>query len=287
MNKILLFLVSACIAIIMTGCPGAYNPPIENELDLTGSADTWTDPGGSWNLVWEDTFDGPNINTANWSYDIGQGTNGWGNNEWEVYTNSSANSFIQDGKLVIKAIKSFQGNGGYTSARMKTQGKLSWKYGLIAARIKLPFGQGIWPAFWMLGDNIGSVGWPACGEIDIMEMIGGGENRDDTVYSTLHWDNGGSHASYGLSKELPDPDFFYEDYHYFEIEWDANNVRTRLDGIEFYVIDINPAGLSEFHSNFFIILNLAVGGNWPGYPNTSTLFPQFLIVDWVKVYQKP
>lgn len=252
-----------------------------NPLDTGGSPDTWTDPIG-WNLVWEDTFDAEPIDGSKWTYDLGGG--GWGNNEWQIYTNTAENSFISDGKLVIRAVKNYSGNGGYTSARMKTQGLHSWQYGKIVARMKLPFGQGIWPAFWMLGDSIGAVGWPACGEIDIMEMIGGGEDRDDTVHATCHWDSGG-YASYGLSEELPDPEYFYQDYHYFELAWDATSITARLDGGQYFVIDITPADLSEFHASFFIILNLAVGGNWPGYPDLSTVFPQYLIIDWVKVYQ--
>ena len=142
-------------------------PPVANAF----SPDTWT-PGTGWTLVWADEFSGTSVDAQNWTYDVGGG--GWGNNELETYTSSPANAYVQNGELVIKAIKS---RGKYNSARLKTQGLHAWQYGKVAARIRLPYGQGIWPAFWMLGDNITTVGWPKCGEIDIMEMIGGGENR--------------------------------------------------------------------------------------------------------------
>jgi beta-glucanase (GH16 family) len=141
----------------------------------------------------------------------------------------------------------------------------------------------------MLGDNITRVGWPKCGEIDIAEMIGGGENRDDSIYGTLHWDANNAHAYHGSSaKELPDPQIFHDDYHVFEIEWSAAEIVWRLDGTEFFRTSVDTAlwpTMDEFHRNFFIVLNLAVGGNWPGYPDASTVFPQQMRVDWVRVYQ--
>jgi beta-glucanase (GH16 family) len=245
------------------------------------SADTWS-PGAGWTLVWGDEFSGPNIDTTNWGYDLGGG--GWGNNELETYT--STNAYIQNSELVISVYKT--GANSYTSSRMKTQGKRSWKYGKMAARIRLPYGQGIWPAFWMLGDNITTVGWPKCGETDIMEMVGGGENRDDTVYGTLHWDANNSHASYGSGPhELPDPQFFYQDYHVFEIEWSSTEVIWKLDAVEFFRTSVDTnlwPTMNEFHNPFFFILNVAVGGNWPGNPDATTVFPQFMYVDWVRVY---
>jgi len=246
------------------------------------SPDTWT-PGSGWTLLWADEFSGPSVDLTNWGYDLGGG--GWGNSELETYT--STNAFIQNGELVISAVK--QSNGTYTSSRMKTQGKHSWKFGKIAARIRLPYGQGIWPAFWMLGDNITTVGWPKCGETDIMEMIGGGENRDDTIYGTIHWDQNNSHQSVGSGPhELPDPQFFYQDYHVFELEWSSTVMIWRLDSVEYFRASIDPAQFptrEEFQLPFFIILNVAVGGTWPGNPDATTLFPQSMYVDWVRVYQ--
>ncbi|MGE5811545.1 MAG: family 16 glycosylhydrolase, partial [Ignavibacteria bacterium] len=139
----------------------------------------------NWQLVWSDEFDSTSINLSNWTHE--SGGNGWGNNELQFYTNRDVNSYIDSGKLVIKAVAENYSGRSYTSARLKTQGKRFWQYGKVESRLKLPFGQGIWPAFWMLGENITYTGWPACGEIDIMEMIGG-SGRENTVHGTAHWD---------------------------------------------------------------------------------------------------
>jgi beta-glucanase (GH16 family) len=244
------------------------------------SPDNWV-PGSGWTLVWADEFNGSTLNPDNWTYDLGGG--GWGNNELETYT--TQNATVQGGELRITAQKN--SDGTYTSARLKTQGRQSWTYGKIAARLRLPKGQGIWPAFWMLGNSITTVGWPKCGEIDIMEMIGGGEDRDDSVYGTLHWDANG-HASTGSGRlELVDPEIFNDDYHVFEIEWSTGSIAWKVDGVEFARSSIDAAlwpTMTEFHQPFFIVLNVAVGGNWPGSPNASTPFPQALAVDWVRVY---
>lgn len=237
-----------------------------------------------WNLVWHDEFDGPTINTAYWNFESGCG--GWGNNEWENYTNSPTNAYIDNGSLVINAVQTgAAGVCGYTSARMTTNGKVMYTYGKIEARMKLPYGQGIWPAFWMLGQNIGSAGWPYCGEIDIMEMVGGGENRDDTTVGTIHWQSNSGYSYYSGYKELPDPQIFANDYHVFAVEWNATAIKWFLDGVQFHEANITPADMTEFHQNFFILLNLAVGGNWPQYPDASTVFPQKLYVDYVRWYQ--
>jgi beta-glucanase (GH16 family) len=237
--------------------------------------------GQNYQLVWSDEFSGPSIDPAKWVMETGAG--GWGNNELEYYTNRTSNAYIDNGMLVIKAVKENYLGSYYTSARMKTQAKASWKYGKIEARMKLPYGQGIWPAFWMLGDNISTVSWPKCGEIDIMEMIGGTDPRDRTLYGTAHWDANG-HASYGLHTALPSGKFA-DDFHLFSITWTAQKISWSLDGTQYCVIDITPAGLAAFQKNFFIILNLAVGGNWPGNPDLSTVFPQTMYVDYVRVYQ--
>ncbi len=238
-------------------------------------------PGAGWTLVWADEFGGNTVNAQNWTYDLGGG--GWGNNELENY--NTTNAVVQDGELRITASKN--ADGTYSSSRLKTQGLQSWTYGKIAARMRLPQGQGIWPAFWMLGSNVTTVSWPKCGEIDIMEMIGGGEDRDDSVYGTLHWDANG-HASTGTSRiELKDPEIFHDDYHVFEVEWTPANIIWKIDGVETGRSSVDLAlwpQMEEFHRPFFIVLNLAVGGDWPGSPNASTVFPQTLAVDWVRVY---
>jgi len=235
----------------------------------------------NWQLVWADEFDSTSLDLNSWTRETGG--HGWGNNEWQYYTNREDNSYIQDGVLIIKAMEEDFGSNSYTSARIKTQNKEFWQYGKIEARIKLPFGQGIWPAFWMLGQNFSSVGWPACGEIDIMEMIGG-DGREKTVYGTTHWDNNGQHAQYGGSYTLSSGTFS-DDFHIFKIEWNETSIKWFVDNQQYHIISITPSGLSEFHQTFFIILNLAVGGNWPGYPDPTTTFPQYLEVDYIRVYQ--
>lgn len=235
----------------------------------------------SFELVWSDEFSGTTLDASNWTRETGG--SGWGNNELQYYTDRVVNAFVDSGYLTIRAYQETFGGRNYTSARLKTQGKRFFKYGKIEARIKLPYGQGIWPAFWMLGESISTVGWPACGELDIMEMIGGGPGRDNTVHGTAHWDNNG-HQSYGQSYTLPSGNFS-DDFHVFAIEWDATQIKWFMDGINFVTMNITPAYLTELRENSFIILNLAVGGNWPGNPNASTVFPQSMVVDYVRVYK--
>jgi len=268
-KKILIALLY--IPIISSACSKNVTEP--EDKDSTGSE--------GWQLVWSDEFDSTSLDLNSWTRETGG--NGWGNNELEYYTDREENSYLEDGNLVIKAMQESYGGRSYTSARLKTQGKRSWKYGKIEARIKLPYGQGIWPAFWTLGQNISSVGWPKCGEIDIMEMIGG-QNRENTVHGTAHWDNNGQHAQYGGSHSLPSGTYA-DDFHIFTIDWDQNTIKWYVDNLLYNTISITPSGLSEFHQDFFIILNLAVGGNWPGNPNSTTIFPQYLEIDYVRVYQ--
>jgi beta-glucanase (GH16 family) len=228
--------------------------------------------------LWSDEFNGTAVDPNNWEFMIGDGCAygncGWGNNELEYYTNGN-NSSIQNGVLVIEARRENVGGMAYTSSRMITRGKHEFTYGKIEARMALPMGQGLWPAFWMLGSNIGSVGWPACGETDIMEHI----NATNTVYGTIHWDAGG-YASYGGSTNTTPAN-----YHVYTIEWTSSYIRWFVDGVQYHEANsIN--GTDEFHRPFFILLNLAVGGNWPGSPNSSTPFPSRMYVDYVRVYQQ-
>ena len=214
-----------------------------------------------------------------WSYDIGNGNNGWGNNELQNYTDNSANIKIEDGMLKITAIK--QGST-YTSARILTKGKFEKKYGRIEARIKMPYGKGLWPAFWMLGANSGTVAWPQCGEIDIMEYLG---SKPTSIFGSVHGPgySGGNAITknYSLSN-----DRFDNGFHVFGIEWDENYINYYVDNVLYN--QITPAdvpGQWVFNQPFYIILNMAVGGNFPGSPNSSTVFPQTMLVDYVRVYQ--
>jgi beta-glucanase (GH16 family) len=232
--------------------------------------------------VWEDNFNGTALNTSDWTYETGRGTNGWGNNELQFYRQE--NTKVEDGYLIITAKKENFSDAAYTSSRLKTQGKREFKYGRIDIRAALPRGQGIWPALWLLGGNFSTAGWPACGEIDLMEMIGGSPNRDNTVHGTVHWDNNGSYASYTGHKTISSG-VLGDEFHVYSIVWTAQSITWYLDNVQFNVIDTQPAALSEFHQNYFLIFNVAVGGNWPGSPDAATSFPQHLIVDYIRVFQ--
>ena len=241
---------------------------------LTAILSLQTEVFAQWNLVWQDEFN--NGISGDWVFETGAG--GWGNNELQYYRRENAT--VQNGALVISAKREGFGGANYTSARMKTQGKKSWKFGKIEARIAMPSFNGIWPAFWMLGDNIGSVGWPSCGEIDIMEHVNGGSS----TFGTIHWANdNGSHAEYSGNTDAGN----ITAYHTYSIEWDANSIKWFVDGRQYHVANIanNVNSTSELHNNFFILLNLAVGGNWPGYNIDNGAFPANMYVDYVRVYQ--
>jgi len=232
-----------------------------------------------YNLVWNDEFDGNALNTQFWSYETGGG--GWGNNELQFYRQE--NTTVDGGLLTIEARKeSYQGRN-YTSSRLITRNKKTFTYGRVDIRALLPEGQGIWPALWMLGNNITTVGWPACGEIDIMEMVGG-SGREKQVHGTLHWDFNG-HTYTGGTYTKPSG-IFADEYHVFTIIWDENAIKWLVNDLQFHVIDITAAHMTEFHAPQFFIFNVAVGGNWPGSPNDATVFPQQMKVDYIRVFQK-
>ena len=241
------------------------------------SADTY--PGKT--LVWADEFDGPNIDLVNWTYDIGD--SGWGNNELQNYTSSSENSYINDGKLIIlaKEIADEQ----YTSARLKSIDLQEFQYGRIDVRALLPVDKGMWPAIWMLGSNWPSVGWPACGEIDIMELVGSNPQR---IHGTAHWGaSNAEHQESGQGISLSFPETFADEFHVFSIEWEQDLIRWYLDDEEYFSIDPNDMNGADYPFNqpFFFILNVAVGGNWPGPPSEDTTFPEFMAIDYVRVFQ--
>lgn len=230
-------------------------------------------------LVWNDEFNGTSL-SSNWIQESGNGSWGWGNNESQYYR--AENTSVSDGFLTITAKQENFSGFDYTSSRIKTQGVQNFKYGRIDIRAKLPYTQGLWPALWMLGENISSVSWPACGEIDIMELIGGSsDNNDGTIHGTVHWDDNG-HAYYGGSSTLSSG-IYNDEFHVFTIIWNASSIKWLRDDIQYKEIDIS--NLNAFHNNFFFIFNVAVGGNWPGYPNSSTILPQTMVVDYVRVFQ--
>ena len=249
-------------------------------------------PAPAWKLVWSDEFNGPNgspVDTSKWVFDTGGG--GWGNDELEYYTNRLENASQQDGNLVIKVLREkYTGAAGvtrsYTSARLKTQGKFSQTYGRFEARIKIPRGQGIWPAFWMLGNDIDKPGWPACGEIDIMENIG---KEPSLVHGTIHGPGYSGDHGIGDPYGLPGDQRFADDFHVFAVEWEPNAIRFFVD--DHMYATRTPADLPKetkwvYDHPFFLLLNVAVGGGWPGSPDASTVFPQTMLVDYVRVYER-
>ena len=239
-----------------------------------------------WKLVWSDEFSGDRLDLNNWTRQIMPDPF---NGEWQQYFDDEENAYVTDGFLVIKAIHTgkLHGDDQYTSARLHTGGKQEWKYGRIAARIQLPHGRGIWPAFWMLGANIDEIGgdvrWPKCGEIDILEMYGSRNNG--VVEANLHYDDGG-HKMLGAQPFALQQGIFADQFHVFEIEWSAEKITWYVDGVAFCEADITSENMSEFHDKFYILLNIAVGSEWAGRPDESTHFPALMYVDWVRVYQR-
>jgi len=239
-------------------------------------------PGGSgWTLVWHDEFDGPALLATHWVRETGG--DGWGNAELEFHTDRPENARIEAGHLVIEARREQFGNREYTSARLKTQGLAAWRYGRIEARMQIPRGQGLWPAFWMLGDNLVQVGWPQRGEIDIMENIGKEPRR---VHGTVHGPGYSGARGVGGAYDLPSG-AFADAFHAYAIEWETDVIRWYVDGVLFKTLTPQDVpGPWVYDHPFFIILNVAVGGHWPGSPDATTVFPQAMRVDYVRVYQK-
>ncbi len=250
-------------------------------------------PTPAWTLVWSDEFNGHGSSTpdsSKWTYDLGGG--GWGNRELETYTNRRANVEIEKGNLVIAARKeTFAGRDGiareFTSARLKTEGKFAQSYGRVEARIKIPRGQGIWPAFWMLGDDFSTAGWPKCGEIDIMENIG---REPGIIHGSLHGPSDAAKTSDLTSSfSLPTGQNFADAFHVYAIEWEPDTIRFYVDSSNYATFtkaQLPQGGRWVFDHPFFIILNVAVGGAWPGSPDASTQFPQKMLVDYVRVFRK-
>ncbi len=243
-----------------------------------------------WKLAWSDEFnaaDGTAPDPAKWGFDLGGG--GWGNKELESYTSRPVNVQQKGGNLVITALKEdYTGADGvarpYTSARIKTKGLFSQAYGRVEARMQLPLGKGIWPAFWMLGDDIGSVGWPKSGEIDIMENIG----EAGRIYSTLHGPGYSGAGGISAKYNLPASEAVNDGFHVYAVEWSPNKIRFYFD--DKLIAERTPADLPAgakwvYDHPFFLILNVAVGGAWPGNPDEGTAFPQRMLVDYVRVYE--
>jgi beta-glucanase (GH16 family) len=266
-----------CFSLLLAGCAplaAFFNPPDPN----------------SWQPVWSDEFDQPDGSApdpAKWNYQ--KGGSGWGNAELQYYTDSRENSYIQDGMLVIKANEEYMLGREYTSARLTTQFKGDWTFGRIEIRAKLPNTQGIWPAFWMMPSRTVYGNWPAGGEIDIMELIGKEPGRS---YGTLHFGN--PLTSKSGHYDLPDGANFSGDFHTFALEWEPGELRWYVDDNLFHTVNewftTGKEGAqfpAPFDTDFYLLVNMAVGGRWPGNPDETSLFPQMLYVDYIRVYQHP
>lgn len=274
MEKIKWFLIS----LLLFSCFAPNNSKEKEEWEIPG-----------WTLVWHDEFDTKYIDNSKWEHEV----NAWGggNNELQYYTNRPENSFIRDGKLVIRAIKETytgpEGTREYTSARLRTLHKGDWKYGRFDIKAKLPEGKGLWPAIWMLPTDWVYGEWPASGEIDIMECLG---HEPQKVYGTIHFGGPGNlHVHTGGAFELPEGSFS-DDFHVFTLIWDTTKFEWYVDGIRYYATQdwytVNGEYPAPFDQRFHLILNVAVGGNWPGAPDETTTFPQEMVVDYVRVYTR-
>lgn len=248
------------------------------------SYSSWTAANSSSSspYLWHDEFDGTAIDASKWTFETG--ATGWGNNEWQYYTARSENAYVQDGILHIRANKERYESSDYTSARMITKGTFSFTYGTVEARIALPMGKGIWPAFWLLGENIDDVSWPNCGEIDIIESV----NEESIVYGTNHWSREGSYAQYGNNTN----DYYgtslaldISQFHNYKMVWNEKAITMYVDDFKYHEIAIENAadGLEAFHKPQFFILNVAVAGNWPGFEVDDSQFPNEMLVDYIRV----
>jgi len=249
-------------------------------------------PTRNWVMTWNDEFNGPNgskPDPSRWVHDVGG--HGFGNNEHQAYTDRVENARLEDGHLIIEARKeqfTCPEDGipkEYTSARLKTLGKFAQAYGKFEARMKIPPGIGMWPAFWMMGDDIEKVDWPDCGEIDVMENIG---REPGAVHGTVHGPGYWGANGIGKKVELPNGQKVSDEFHTYAVEWSPENIKWSMDGQQYFELNkgmLPPDAPWVFNKPFFTLLNLAVGGNWPGPPDQSTPFPARLEVDYVRAYQ--
>ena len=279
------------VAVLCVACtPQASDTSREHpEYPAANLHDDTYEPGSNWSLAWSDEFDGDALDARKWRRQVEQP--GRFNDEWQRYTDSADNAYIDSGCLVIRALHTGETHtpGAYTSARLYTVPENGWQYGKIAARIQLPFGNGIWPAFWMLGSNVdengGDTPWPRSGEIDILEMYGSKDNA--VVEANMHYEpDGAGYANMGAVSFRLEEGWFADNFHVFELEWDTESLRWFVDGHQFAAMSIAGDEFSEFHEKFFVLLNVAVGGRAAAPPDESTHFPQTMYVDWVRVYQR-
>ncbi|RYY67401.1 MAG: glycosyl hydrolase family protein, partial [Chitinophagaceae bacterium] len=238
-------------------------------------------------LAWSDEFNSGALNPTFWANQNGDGCPnlcGWGNNELEYYTDRPENLFFQDGALLIEARPESYSGKNYTSSKILTAGKKSFKYGRIDIRARLPRGKGIWPALWLLPQDNVYGGWPRSGEIDLMEAIG---HEPGKVYGTVHYGPGPGSTQISRGYTLPNGGVFNDEFHVFSLEWKQDQIKWIVDGNVYSTVNRADVGTANwpFNEQFYLIFNLAVGGNWPGNPDATTRFPQWLVVDYIRVYQ--
>jgi beta-glucanase (GH16 family) len=275
---------SLLLALSLTGCTEKKPTPTPATIvpaapEVNADARNYADYT---ELVWGDEFAGSAIDPAKWGFDLGN-NNGWGNQELEYYTNSGDNAFISNGNLVIQAKQQSLSGFNYTSARLLTKDKQNFKFGRVDVRAKLPKGQGIWPAIWLLGSDIDQNKWPKCGEIDIMELRGQEPNK---ILTTMHFSKSdGTPDQKGSADQVLASGNFSDDFHLFSLVRSKDQLRFFLDGTLYYTFTSIDAPSLPINNPFFLILNVAVGGNFLGSPNAATVFPQQMQVDYVRYLQ--
>lgn len=281
MMKLYRYLIAGYLMSLLflsTGFSGKKNVSFAQLISLDTPVTAY--PG--YHLVWSDEFNGKELRADDWNYETGG--SGWGNNELEYYTAEDSNARLQNGNLIIEAKKEDRGGRLYTSTRITTAGKHEFQYGRIDIRAKLPVLPGMWPALWMLGNDINSRGWPLCGEIDIMELIG---KNPKQVVGSFHWKNDdATEGTFNNRYDLKQGDFS-TGFHLYSLIWEKDQYQILVDNKAY--VTANAADIkttyNPFDHPFYLIFNVAVGGDWPGPPDKSTLFPQKMLVDYVRVYQ--
>ncbi|SMO88644.1 glycoside hydrolase family 16 protein [Gracilimonas mengyeensis] len=259
-------------------------------VPLLAACTATTDTTENYELVWSDEFNSTELDTSKWDFNTGTGAEigliGWGNNELQYYREGNNNVSVTDGNLVIEARKENYSDMEYTSAKLVTQNKAAWKYGKVEVRAKVPETQGIWPAIWMMPTESAYGNWPRSGEIDLMELLG---HQPDTVYGTAHFGNSfEDRGHFTKAITLEGGENFSNAFHTYAVEWKPDTLKWFLDGDQYHTMsssDIKPYNW-PFDKPFYLILNVAVGGNWPGNPDETTRLPQQMKVDYVRVYQK-
>lgn len=269
-----------CLLLAFCSCNPA-TPPAEKS--------TMQPDRAGYSLVWDENFDGNTLDTTSWEYQLGDGCPllcGWGNEEGQWYTNDPKNVNVKDGFLHIIGLKDSLNGKAYTAARIRTKGKRDFKYGRVDVRAKLPKGQGIWPAIWLLPTDDVFGGWPKSGEIDLVEVVG---HEPNVLWGTVHFGPDWPKNKFDNNRYYLQEGDFSEDFHLFSLIWKENEIVWLLDEQQMYqriIPELLKPENYPFNERFHLILNLAVGGKWPGYPDATTVFPQEMTVDYIKVYQK-